>query len=441
MTIKLPIKNFPAQQAVFDAPERFVIVPKGRRFGITTGAKNDFINCAIRHKFEKGLWGDVVNSNIEKYIERLFVPSLKNLPISKWKWTKNPSVLYIFDSYIDFRSAERPESWEGFGYDKMFLNEAGIILQNDYLWNHAIKPMMWDYKCRAVIGGTPKGQGEFHKLYQRGLDPLQPDYRSFKFSSFDNPHIPHQVIMDDMKTMTQAAISQEIYAEFLDDSGVVFRGVKEIATLPNASVEPIYNHLYVIGCDVAKLVDYTVIAVYDRTDNKQVFQMVFNNLSWPAIQGRIQHVSRKYNNALVYLDSTGIGEATYDGLTRVGIPVEPIHLTNESKKWIIEKLSNWIELKHFRMFDDERTIKEFQSFSYEINEKTKRFYYSAPVGFHDDTVIAHALAIWGMQPVLIKQPTEEMSIIQRDILAKKNNIPEDDYEEIDDWALYGNSDN
>src|SRR5258708_7743015 len=144
MKIVMPIQNFPKQQAVFDDPARFVIVPKGRRFGITTGAKNNLIKKAIQKKYETALWGDVVNSNIEKYIQRLFIPSLKNLPISKWKWTKNPHTLFIFDSYIDFRSAERPESWEGFKYDEIFLNEAGIILKNRYLWENAVKPMMWD---------------------------------------------------------------------------------------------------------------------------------------------------------------------------------------------------------------------------------------------------------------------------------------------------------
>ena len=38
----------------------------------------------------------------------------------------------------DFRSVDRPENIEGFGYDKAFLNEAGIILRDEYLWYNAI---------------------------------------------------------------------------------------------------------------------------------------------------------------------------------------------------------------------------------------------------------------------------------------------------------------
>lgn len=442
MTIQIPIKNFEKQQQVFDSPCRYIIVPKGRRFGITTGGSNDFIEQALKKTFISGLWGDVVNSNIEKYIARLFVPKLQKLPSSMWKWTKNPHVLYIRDSYIDFRSAERPESWEGFGYDKMFLNEAGIILKNRYLWENAIRPMMWDNpKCRAIIAGTPKGKGIFHELYLRGLDANQPAYSSFTFSSFDNPYLPRDIIMDDIANMPQRAVDQEIYAQFLDDSGVVFRGVKDIAILdPTKVPDAIPGHMYIMGVDVAKLVDYTVIVVYDRTTNQQVFQMRFNNLEWPVIKTRVVEVCRKYNNALIYLDSTGVGEPLFDDLSRANMPVEPIHFTNEIKKQLIEKLSAYIELKHLRMLNIPETINELNSFTYDMSEKTHRVIYGAPVGFHDDIVIAHALAVWGMYPVRIQQPVETMTIVQQDILRKTGQIPtEDEQEEIDDWGLYGDT--
>jgi hypothetical protein len=443
MNINLPIRNFEAQQKIFDCQTRYVIVPKGRRFGATNGMANHFIKMAIQRKFKKGLWVDTVNSNIERYVERYFIPKLMKLsaPEDKWHWRKQQKILTILDSYIDFRSVDNPQNIEGFGYDYAFLNEAGIILRNEYLWQNAIRPMLWDYKAHTIVAGTPKGKGVFHELYLRGLDPLQPEYTSMRFSSFDNPYMPRDEIMREIQSMPQRVVSQEIYAEFLDDSGVVFRGVRDVATLdPTKAPDVNFTHMYVMGVDVAKLVDYTVICVYDRTDNNQVFQMKFNNLEWPAIQNRILHVSRKYNNALVILDSTGVGEPTFDQLARMGVPIEPIHLTNELKKQIIEKLSNWIELRQFHMLNDEDTINELNSFTYDISDKG-RIFYNAPVGFHDDIVIAQGLAVWGMQPVTKRVATEDMGIIERDILEKTGQIEkEDDYEEVDDWQLYGQSD-
>lgn len=432
--IVLPIKNFENQQKIFDNQQRYVIVAKGRRFGLTRGAANDFIGGALKRKYKKGLWVDTVNANIERYVERYFIPALNFLPKDLWHWRKQQKILEILDSYLDFRSADNPENIEGFGYDKAFLNEAGIILKNRYLWDNAIRPMLWDYKnCTAVIGGAPKGKGVFFELFNRGLDKSQTDYKSLRFSSFDNPYIDHKLILEDMKAMPERVVKQEIYAEFLDDTGVVFRGISEIAT--SVYEEPKDGHLYVIGADVAKVQDFTVLTVFDRSRNNQVCQMRFNKLEWPFQKQKIQELSRKYNNALVMLDSTGVGEPIADDLLRAGVPVEPIHFTNESKKQIIEKLSTWVELRRFSILNDQDTINEFNSFTYDYSEKTGRVIYGAPVGFHDDIVFSMGLAIWSLQPI-IERKEEELTSLQLDLREKRKSFQDQvagvvDYEEFE----------
>lgn len=413
--IELPILNFPKQQTIFDCDARYVIVAKGRRFGLTKGAANDFIKCALSNKFKKGLWIDTVNANIERYVERYFIPALRKLPQELWSWRKQQKILTIKAAYIDFRSADNPENIEGFGYDKAFLNEAGIILKNEYLWNNAIRPMLWDYKCKTIIGGAPKGKGEFYKLFQRGLDPDQPNFKSFRFSTFDNttrPQYLNDEILEEMKSMPDRVIKQEIYAEFLDDTGVVFRGTSEICTL--APEDPQHDHIYVIGCDLAKVQDFTVLTVYDRKNNHQVYQMRFNKLEWPFQKEKIKELSIKFNRALVVIDSTGLGEPIYEDLVRAGVPCEPIHFTNEIKKQLVEKLATWVEMKNHKMLNLEETINEFNSFTYDYSEKTGRFIYGAPTGFHDDIVFSHALAIRSLQPIIVKKIAKEKSIIQQD---------------------------
>lgn len=415
MKIQLSTRNFDKQQSIFDSPATHTIVPKGRRFGLTKGAANDYIMSALKGKFHKGLWVDTVNSNIDRYIERYFMPHLKRIPENLWHWGKQEKIVKIKNAYIDFRSADRPENIEGFGYDKYFINEAGIVLKNPYLWDNAIRPMMWDFKARGVIGGTPKGKGIFSELYARGQDEEQPQYASMRFSTFDNPFIDSRVVLEEIRSMPERVVRQEIYAEFLDDTGVVFRGITQVASLSPKPVHP--QHLYVIGCDLAKVQDYTVIVVYDRADNCQVMQMRFNKLEWPFVKEKVQEVSRKFNNALVVLDATGLGDPIADDLIRSGVPVEPIHLTNELKKQIIEKLSNWIELSNLKMLQLDETIQEFNNFTYDISS-SGRVRYEAPVGFHDDIVIAHALAVWSMQPVIVREDESNLSIIERDVKEK-----------------------
>ena len=361
---------------------------------MTKGAANDYIKCALEGSFSKGLWGDVVNGNIDRYIERYFMPHLNKLPRSMWEWRKQAKMVIINGAYIDFRSADTPETWEGFGYDKAFLNEAGIILKNPYLWNNAIRPMFWDSpKLSAVIGGTPKGKGgELESLFLRGKDPNQPQFESFRFTSFENPYINHQAIEEDMKSMPERVIQQEIYAQFLEDTGVVFRNFLEI--MDAVPQKPQTGKRYIMGVDLAKVEDFTVIAVYDAESNKQVYQARFNKIDWGMQKARIAETSKHYNTAAVVIDATGLGDPIVDDLARMGIPVDPIKFTNDSKRQLIEKLVNWIELKRIHMINIPETITELTNFTYDVSEVTNRVRYEAPVGFHDDIVIAHGLAVW-----------------------------------------------
>ena len=410
-TIQLLTNNFPKQQAIFDDPAKYKIVVKGRRFGLTKGAANDFIKSALEKKYKKGLWVDTISVNIDRYIERYFIPHLKKLPENLWSWKKQDKIITIRDSYIDFRSVDRPENLEGFGYDKGFLNEAGIILKNEYLWSNAIGPMFWDYPdAQLVIGGTPKGKGVFETLYQRGLDPEQTSYKSFHYTSFDSPykHI-HAAINEDISSMPERVVRQEVYAEFLDDTGVVFRGVTEITTATPQPPEA--GHLYVIGADLAKVQDFTVITVYDRANNNQVAQDRFNKLEYPFVKRKIYEMSKTYNDALVTIDSTGIGEPIYDDLVRSGIPIEPYRFTNQTKKDLIEKLSVWIEQKRFRMLNIPETIREFNNFTYDISS-SGRIMYNAPQGFFDDIVISHGLAVWQLQPIISTVKEKPKTLIE-----------------------------
>lgn len=354
-----------------------------------------------------------------------------------WSWRVQKKELHIGKAYIDFRSADTPETMEGFGYDKAFINEAGIVLKDEYLWNNAIQPMFWDYPdVSIVIGGTPKGKGKFFELCERGKDSSQPQYEFFTFTSFDNPYINLEAIREDMKSMPERVVQQEIYAQFLEDTGVVFRNFMEV--MDATPQKPDSSHRYIMGVDLAKVEDYTVIAVYDATNNRQVYQARFNKIDWGMIKQRIADTARHYNNASIVVDATGLGDPIVDDLARMGLPVDPIKFTNDSKRQLIEKLVNWIELKRIHMINIPETIGELTNFTYDVSEVTNRIRYEAPVGFHDDIVIAHALAVWRLI-LKFKEVTEKPKSMIRISYEKKLQDSQQEIEigtggDFDEWG-------
>jgi hypothetical protein len=226
----------PQLKLFFDIPTgiKYVIITKGRRFGLTHGASHACIEWMIEGR--KILWGDTIHGNIDRYFERYFTPALKKNEIA-YKYYKQDKKLFVEDGYIDFRSADHPENWEGFGYDYIFLNEAGIILNNKYLYTNAVLPMLMDSPDSVLIaGGVPKGkfcrglknkdeEHPFFTIYKEAKSG-KPRYLLHEYTSYDNPKLDKEQIAEleqDMGRMSAAMVEQEIYGKFVDSvSGVLW---------------------------------------------------------------------------------------------------------------------------------------------------------------------------------------------------------------------------
>ena len=148
-----------------------------------------------------------------------------------WNYNRNKSELKMqvdnkgTTSVLDLRSADRPENLEGFGYHLIIINEAGIVLKNRNLWQESILPMTLDYKAEVIIGGTPKGKKTknnekhlFFELFEKGLSDTTGRYKSYNFSSYDNPLIDPIEIDEMVKETPSHLRDQEVFGKFVDVS-------------------------------------------------------------------------------------------------------------------------------------------------------------------------------------------------------------------------------
>lgn len=218
--VEIVLKYHEQQRKIFfESGARYKVVTKGRRFGLTHGMANYLMDRMFDGPISC-LWVDTTYSNIQRYVERYITPTLKVLPGEMWKWRKKESILEIGDSYCDFRSADRPENIEGFGYKLIILNEAGIILKNKKLWTESIRPMVMDYKADVIIGGTPKGKvnkGEKHFFYELAeMCETDKEWQLFEFSTYDNPLIDPEEVKQLEKEISASIREQEIYGKFID---------------------------------------------------------------------------------------------------------------------------------------------------------------------------------------------------------------------------------
>lgn len=295
---------------------KYTIAPKGRRGGLTKGAANAFIEYGLSEDFwflPKGpiyiLWGDTIRGNIDKYYERYFYPELKKIPSSLWRFQSQAQVLKVGRLTMDFRSADRPENWEGFGYHIIFLNEAGIILEDEYLFKNAVLPMLVDFPdAKLIAAGVPKGkrhkegQHRFYSLYLEALkDPNK--YRILKFTGKNNPFISREELEEIGRVMDDMTRLQEIDGEFVDITEkkflYAFNEEKHIIDAYNPN-----PHLPII-CSFDFNKDPMTCIIGQNTDIRTVY--IFDEIqmfsgSTPEVCDIIR---AKYNQWDQYIDVTG----------------------------------------------------------------------------------------------------------------------------------------
>lgn len=313
-------------------------------------------------------------NEIAKFISNRPYPQIK---ISESKW-------------IQCKSAENPDSLLGEELDLVIIDEAARIPKNIY--ENYIYPTTSKRKGRTVFISTPFGQNWFYHKWVECKN--SEDGLALQFRTKDNPYFPNEEWERAKMKLPSQVFAQEYEASFLPDAAAVFRGIDEIIK-SNTESDVISGHRYVMGVDIAKHEDFTVLTVVDKYNNNVVYWDRFKDIEYPFQKARIKAVAQRYNNARIIVDSTGVGEPIQEDLAREGLFVDDFKFTNQSKKELVEKGSIFIEQKNIFIPPKEVLIDELKSFGYRLTD-SGNVIYSAPQGIHDDAVISLLLTIWGL---------------------------------------------
>lgn len=309
---------------------------------------------------------------------------------------KNEQELIVYfknGSYLQLKGADAPERLLGAGPVGVVLDEYAMMKRET--WERVVQPILRQNGGWCWFVSTPKGKNHLWELYQQArANPVE--WATYWLSAATSGIIAPDQLEASRLSMPEALYNQELLCAWLEGEGSVFRGVRDV--LHAKPMPPKTGHYYVMGVDLAKVKDYTVITIYDTDTNHQVYQDRFNKLEYPFQKMKIIKTAQHYNNALCMVDATGIGDPIVDDLLRAGVIVEPIKITEPLKKEMIEKLSIWIEQKKIMMINLEQTAFEFENFAYAMGP-TGRIRYSAPNGLHDDIVLSHALAVYKLNAV------------------------------------------
>jgi hypothetical protein len=338
-----------------------------------------------------------LTGKVFEYITRFILAFDKSFAQFISGGTGRPYQLKINESvWIQCKSTSEPMSLLGEELDLCILDEAALIPEKVYYQYIYPLTIAKSRNTRTYLISTPRGKNWFQKLFIR----LKGENAAFRFTTLDGVETDEDSLEKIRQTTPDLLFRQEYMAEFLDEAGTVFKDLDDI--IIGKTQDAVSGHSYVMGVDLGQMDDYTAISIFDIETHQLVHQDRFRGIEYPLQKEHIIAKARRYNNARVIIDATGVGKPIYQDLGQSGIFVEDFVFTGKSKEELIGNLMVFTKEKYITIPNIDYLIDELKAFEYQyINETTgerlRNPRYSAPKGQHDDCVMSLALACWGLQ--------------------------------------------
>jgi hypothetical protein len=376
-----------SQREVYRSLARFSVLEIGRRWGKTTFGMQLGIETAILGR--KCGW---------------FAPSYKYLadPVREFERALKPILTrhdrvekrmeFATGGSIDFWTLEDVDAGRGRSYDRIVIDEAGFAPNLLEAWRASMRPTLADRRGSALFLGTPKGTGDFHRLFLEAESDTTGAWKAFRIGSVANPFIDPDEIRDAKRMLPPEIFAQEFEGVPAEDGGNPF-GINAIrACIGPLSTAPVECY----GVDLAKSQDWTVIIGLDSEG--RVAHLDRWQAPWNVTRERL---ARLIGDKSAQIDSTGVGDPIVEDLRKVCRRVEGFKFTSQSKQQLMEGLQIAISTSEIR-FPDGWLRAELESFGFRYSGRSVS--YEATVG-HDDGVCALALAVLARRarrPLILK---------------------------------------
>lgn len=283
----------------------------------------------------------------------------------------------------------------------------------EQIWTAIFQPVLMENGGTATFAFTPKGKNHSWKLLELAKqNPLW--FWSLKTVLDTNVFTPED--LEEIKRNTpQALYNQEYMCEFLEGAGQFFRRIKDNTYDPNKT-DLTTTGDFQLGVDLAKYQDWSVLTPFNLNSFYAYPQDRFNQVDWNLQEARIEAAARRYSDAKVMIDSTGVGDPIVENLIARDLNIEPFKFTEVSRTNLLNNLAMCIEQDKIKIPNDDGLISELESMRYELSERGK-VKISVPSGMHDDRIMSLALAVWKAQKAELQgsEEVEEPEPIYRDI--------------------------
>lgn len=238
----LNISLLPWQQEVWEDDTRFKVVAAGRRTGKTRWAAWKLITKALTDQPGSVFYVAPTQGQARDIMWKLLLEL--GAPVIKSAHINNLEITLINGGSISLKGGDRPETMRGISLKYLVLDEYADIRPD--VWEQILRPALADQKGEAMFIGTPMGRNHFYDLYKYAELGDDTSFKSWHFTSYDNPMLDTEEIEAAKKSMSSFAFRQEFMASFEAMGSEMFK--EEWVTIEE---DPTITGDYYIACDLA----------------------------------------------------------------------------------------------------------------------------------------------------------------------------------------------
>lgn len=306
---------------------------------------------------------------------------------------KNGSIYYL-------DGADDPNHQRGGNVKVLHLTEMGD--HKEAVWTQVFEPVLIANGGILIGEGNPRGKNWYHKLFMNAQG--RKGWETFLLSARNSPIFTAEELDELERTLPYNVFASEYLCEWVDSIGIVFRTFRQVATAKMTEAQP--GRKYRIAFDLAKIVDWTVGSVVDKHNWNQVRLERWNQIDWTLQKEKMKALIKTYakkadgNATEVLIESNGVGDPIFDDIwtwamsisEEYDIEVKPIRMTQDLKNLLVQNFSMLCDQNIIAILPDDTLMQELELFTYE--KTLTGFRYTAPDGYHDDTVMASLISYW-----------------------------------------------
>lgn len=137
-------------------------------------------------------------------------------PALRPRYAKPASMSLPWNTRIEFKSAESPDSLIGAGVDFLVWDEAAPTKNGGMIWQQQLRPTLADKLGQCLMITTPRGHNWFHDLIQG------PEWWMRQYPSHCNPYLSRDELAAMEREMDVIVYKQEVLAQFVAFVGMVY---------------------------------------------------------------------------------------------------------------------------------------------------------------------------------------------------------------------------